>query len=226
MAGAGVIDGYVGELDGRLRGPAAAKADLLAEARDSLADAAEHYRDAGLPAEEAERRAVEEFGPLAVVAPGYQGELAAAHAATMLRTVMVLIPLTYVLWEVNRMFWIGPWSNFDGVSAPDWYLFVSHANGYVPWIITAGAAGSLLVGRLLSRRGVSGMALGRLAAAVAVTCVGFAITCNLAVITGTAVLDAPRLLMPAPVMAATLLFYVVFFRVGLLARRCLALSAV
>ncbi|WP_106185752.1 permease prefix domain 1-containing protein [Umezawaea tangerina] len=221
-----MIDSYVGELDGRLRGPAAAKADLLAEARDSLDDAAERHRDHGLSAEEAERRAVEEFGPLTAVVPGYQGELAAAHAATMLRTLMVLIPLTNVVWELNRMFWIGPWPSFPGTPTPAWYKVVSQANGYVPWVITAGAAGSLLVGRLLSRRGVGGMALGRLAAAVAVTCVGFAIVLNLAVITGTAVLDAPRLLMPAPVMAATLLFYVVFFRVGLLAKRCLALSAV
>lgn len=226
MAGTSVISRYVDSLDERLRGPAAVKADLLAEARDSLHDAADSHRDGGLSPEDAERRAVEEFGPLAVIATDYQGELAVAHAATTLRTVAVLIPLTYVLWELNRMFWIGPWSGFTGVPTPDWYLFVAHANGYVPWIIATCAVISLVSGRLLSRRGVSGTTLGRLAGGVAVGCVVLAVTCNLAVITGTATLDAPRLLMPAPVMLAGAMFYVVFFRVGVLARRCLALSAV
>ena len=226
MAGTGVIEEYVGDLGQRLRGPAHVKADLLAEARDSLADAADSYRDTGLSTEDAERRAVAEFGPLAAVVPGYQAELAAAHAATMLRTVMLLIPLTYVLWELNRMFWIGPWSAFDGGPTPGWYLFVSRANGYVPWIITAIAGASLLAGRLLSRRGVGGATLCRLGGLVAVGCVGLAITFNLSVLIGTATLDAPRLLMPAPVMLAGVMFYVVFIRVGVLARRCLALSAV
>ncbi len=226
MAGAGVISRYVDELDGRLRGPAAVKADLLTEARDSLADAADSYRDGGLSPEDAERRAVEEFGPLTVVAPGYQEELAVAHAATTLRTLALLVPLTYVLWELNRMFWIGPWSGFDGLAPPEWYLVVARANGYVPWIISSFALLSLVTGRLLSRRGVSGATLGRLAGAVTACCVVLAVACNLAVVTGTATLDATRLLMPAPVLGAVALFYVVFFRVGVLAKRCLALSAV
>jgi hypothetical protein len=226
VAEAGVISRYVDSLDDRLRGPAAVKADLLAEARDSLDDAAEVHRGGGLSAADAERRAVEEFGPLAVVVPEYQAELAVAHAATTLRTVAVLIPLTYVLWELNQRFWIGPWSGFHGETPPDWYLFAAHANGYLPWIISACAVLSLLTGRLLSRRGVDGTTLGRLAGAVAVGCVVLAVTCNLAIVTGTAALDATRLLMPAPVMGAGVLFYVVFLRVGVLAKRCLALSAV
>jgi HAAS domain-containing protein len=226
VAGAGVIERYVAELDGRLRGPAAVKADLLTEARDSLADAADRYRDGGLSPQEAERRAVEEFGSLTVVAPGYQAELAAAHAATVLRSVMVLIPLTYVLWEVNRMFWIGPWSSFGGAPTPGWYRFVSQGNGYVPWIITAIAGVSLVAGRSLSRRGVSGATLCKVGGWVAVGCVGLGIAFNLSVVIGTATLDAPRLLMPAPVMLAGLVFYVVFIRVGVLAKRCLVLSAV
>jgi hypothetical protein len=226
VAAAGVISRYVDSLDERLRGPAAVKADLLAEARDSLDDAAHGYRDGGLSEEDAERRAVEEFGPLAVVAPGYQAELAAAHAATTLRTVAVLIPLTYLLWELNQRFWIGSWSGFRGEAPPDWYLFAARANGYLPWIISACAVLSLLTGRLLSRRGVDGKTLGRLAGGVAVGCVALAVSCNLAIITGTAALDATRLLMPAPVMGAGLAFYVVFIRVGVLAKRCLALSSV
>jgi hypothetical protein len=221
-----LIEEYVGDLDRRLLGPAHVKADLLAEARDSLDDAADSYRGNGLSTEAAERRAVEEFGPLAVVVPGYQAELAAAHAATMLRTVMLLVPLTYVLWELNRMFWIGPWASFDGGPTPDWYRFVSQGNGYVPWIITAIAGVALVTGRLLSRRGVSGTTLCRLGGLVAGGCVALGIAFNLSVVIGTAALDAPRLLMPAPVMLAGVVFYVVFIRVGVLARRCLVLSAV
>ncbi|HEX6342688.1 permease prefix domain 1-containing protein [Umezawaea sp.] len=226
MAGAGVIEEYVGDLDLRLRGPAHVKADLLAEARDSLDDAADSYRDRGLSAEAAERRAVEEFGPLTVVAPGYQAELAVAHAATTLRTVALLIPLTSVLWELNQRFWIGPWAGFDGPPPPDWYLFAARANGHLPWVISSCAVLSLLVGRLLSRYGVSGTTLGRLAGGVAATCAVLAVSCNLAIVTGTAALDAERLLMPAPVLGAAAVFYVVLIRVGVLAKRCLALSAV
>jgi hypothetical protein len=71
----GVIDAYVAELGGILRGPRRAKADLLDEARDSLVDAVRAYQDRGLDRQAAERRAVEEFGDVAEIAPGYQTEL-------------------------------------------------------------------------------------------------------------------------------------------------------
>src|SRR4051812_26337431 len=78
MAGAGVIETYVAELGRTLRGPRRAKADLLAEARDSLVDAAGARERVGLPREEAEREAVAEFGAVPDIAPGYQTELGLA----------------------------------------------------------------------------------------------------------------------------------------------------
>jgi hypothetical protein len=73
------IDGYLAGLAGMLRGPRRARADLLAEARDSLHDAADAYREMGLPLAEARRRAVAEFGDYAEIAPAYQAELAVAQ---------------------------------------------------------------------------------------------------------------------------------------------------
>ncbi|MGI5244994.1 permease prefix domain 1-containing protein [Dactylosporangium sp. CA-139066] len=79
MATAGPIDAYVTALSRALRGPRAAKADLVAEARDGLADAAAHYEEDGLDRAAAERAAVEEFGAVADLAPEYQRELALAQ---------------------------------------------------------------------------------------------------------------------------------------------------
>lgn len=75
----GVIDAYVAELAGALRGPTRAKVDLLAEARDSLVDSARAYEHHGLDRDTAERQAVEEFGGVQEIAPGYQTELGLAQ---------------------------------------------------------------------------------------------------------------------------------------------------
>lgn len=82
-----VIDRYVAELDGALRGPRHAKADLITEARDSLVDAAVAYEGRGLSREAAQRRAVCEFGDVREIAPGYQTELGLTQAR---RTALLL----------------------------------------------------------------------------------------------------------------------------------------
>jgi hypothetical protein len=56
-----VIDGYLAELDRVLYGPRRVKADLLAEVRGGLIDAAEAHERAGLEPEAAERMAVADF---------------------------------------------------------------------------------------------------------------------------------------------------------------------
>ncbi|HEU4421950.1 MAG TPA: permease prefix domain 1-containing protein, partial [Pilimelia sp.] len=75
-----MIDRYIAELDGALRGPRHAKADLITEARDSLVDAAEAYEGRGLSREAAQRRAVCEFGEVREIASGYQTELGLTQA--------------------------------------------------------------------------------------------------------------------------------------------------
>lgn len=71
----GVIDTYLTKLNAALKGPNRAKADLLAEARDSLEDAAEAYEHQGLPRHAAEQAAIADFGELPEIVPGYQAEL-------------------------------------------------------------------------------------------------------------------------------------------------------
>lgn len=71
-----VIDTYVTSLGAVLRGPRAAKRELLTEVRDSLHDAAAHYESTGVPVDTAARLAVDEFGSVPELAADYQRELA------------------------------------------------------------------------------------------------------------------------------------------------------
>ncbi|MET7423971.1 permease prefix domain 1-containing protein [Dactylosporangium sp. NPDC005555] len=71
-----VIDAYVTSLGAALRGPRAAKRELLTEVRDSLHDAAAHHEATGHDASAAARMAVDEFGTVRDLADDYQRELA------------------------------------------------------------------------------------------------------------------------------------------------------
>ncbi|GAB2990603.1 permease prefix domain 1-containing protein [Saccharothrix stipae] len=225
MAGAGVIDDYVTALDRRLRGPDPVKEDLLAEARDSLHDAADAHRGEGLTEEAAQRRAVAEFGPVTAVAREYQGLLGLAYGARTLRSVMLVVPLAYVMWELNRKFWIGSWDAFDA-PPPEWYLTIARLNDTSAWFVAGAAVLALLVGRRLARTTVSTMTLARLAGVVAVVAVGVSLLGNVAILAATAYLDAPRLLMSPPVAAATVVSFAIALRLAVLARRCVVFSSV
>jgi hypothetical protein len=114
------IEEYVRRLDRALSGPGRVKADVLAEARDSLVDAAEAYRDDGLADDEAQRQAVREFGPVDELAPAYQRELAAGAARRLaLRVALAYLAVTgcSVL-----MWWDAPWT---GTRPPMDYLRLS-----------------------------------------------------------------------------------------------------
>lgn len=73
------VDRYLADLDASLRGSRRRKGDLLHEAADHLVDATEAHESAGLSRQDAERRAVREFGDTATVAPGYQAILSVEH---------------------------------------------------------------------------------------------------------------------------------------------------
>lgn len=225
MPGAGVIDEYVTALDRRLRGPDQVKDDLLAEARDSLDDAACAHRDRGLDEEAAQRRAVAEFGPVGVVARDYQGLLGLRHGARTLRAVMLVLPLVHVMWELNRRFWMGAWQDF-AVPPPSWYLAVARFNDTASWVVAGVAVVALLLGRRLARTSVSTLTLARLAGGVAVAAVAAAAGGQLAILLATAHLDASRLLLSPPVALATLFSFAVLARLAVLARRCVAFSSV
>lgn len=83
-----LIDTYLTELAGALRGPRRAKADLLAEARDSLIDATEAYEAGGVDRGTAERQAVRDFGAVSEIAPGYQAELGLSQGK---RTILLIL---------------------------------------------------------------------------------------------------------------------------------------
>ncbi|HEX7164092.1 MAG TPA: permease prefix domain 1-containing protein [Trebonia sp.] len=101
-----MIDAYIGELEHRLRGPRRVKADLLAEARDALIDAASAYERGGLAPQAAEARAVDDFGAVDEIGPEYQTELAFSQGrATALALFFILIVQAaawQIVWPVIR----------------------------------------------------------------------------------------------------------------------------
>jgi hypothetical protein len=100
----GEVERYVAGLGAALRGPHRAKADLLAEARDGLTDAADAYRETGMSTMDAERRAVADFGGLAEIVPGYQAELAVAQGR---RTALLIAAGLVGVYACTRLAWPG-----------------------------------------------------------------------------------------------------------------------
>ncbi|WP_410651956.1 permease prefix domain 1-containing protein [Amycolatopsis sp. cmx-4-54] len=145
------IEAYVGDLDRRLNGSARAKTDLLTEARDGLVDAAEAYREGGVGEAEAERRAVADFGPAAVIAREYQAELALRGDIGTLWKVIVGVPLIQVTWELARIWTYGDWSR-SGKPNPEWYTAVIEVFGVLVLVPAVIGAGSLFWARRLGRR--------------------------------------------------------------------------
>lgn len=94
------MDAYLAELAAALRGPRRAKAELLAEARDSLVDATEAYAHEGHDRESAERAAVRDFGTLDEVVPGYQAELGWAQARHTTLLVLFVFAAQPFVWGI------------------------------------------------------------------------------------------------------------------------------
>lgn len=152
------VDEYLAGLAAHLRGPYRLRADLLAEARDSLHDAAQAHRAAGVPADEAERLAVAEFGGYADVVPGYQTELAVAQGRRTALLLALALPALTLL--APLMWWHGPWTR----GAPDpgrgYALLVAHFD-YLSLTASAVAVLVLLGLRVGSRRLVDGLRFSR-----------------------------------------------------------------
>ncbi|MEV8634500.1 permease prefix domain 1-containing protein [Streptosporangium sp. NPDC051023] len=123
MAEAGVIDDYVTGLSRTLKGPRRPKLDLVTEARDSLLDAAEALEHDGLGRAEAELAAVEEFGSLEEIAPGYQEALSISAGRRLAAVVFVSVPLTTLAWSVVWRFY--PEAPAAYAQWPGWYRPVS-----------------------------------------------------------------------------------------------------
>lgn len=111
------VETYLAALGRALSGPRRRKADLLAEARDSLEDATEAFEVQGLSRWEAEEHAVADFGDLQVVAPGYRAELGIAQGrrtALFLCLVMLAQP---IVWKEGAWSWNQHPDPANGLSA-------------------------------------------------------------------------------------------------------------
>jgi hypothetical protein len=115
-----IIDRYAEGLAAALRGPRRLRADLVAEARDSLLDATEAHIDAGMPPVAAAQRAVAEFGRHREIVPGYQRELAAAQGKRTVLWLATVLPLLHLL--APLMWWRGPWLGTSDPGAGYWAL--------------------------------------------------------------------------------------------------------
>lgn len=96
--GGSIIDAYLAEITARLAGPRRRRRELLAELRDGLMDAADHYRAEGSLSTVAAARAVRDCGRVAVVAHAYADLLADHQARRTALALLVTGPPIGVLW--------------------------------------------------------------------------------------------------------------------------------
>ncbi|TDP93807.1 permease prefix domain 1-containing protein [Labedaea rhizosphaerae] len=225
MADTGVIDSYLADLDARLRGMASTKAELLAEARDGLVDAAEAHEERGLTPLDAQRAAIEEFGPVDEIGREYQAELSVAQGARLLRSMLLALPAVHALWELTALWSIGAWDQHFGTKTPPWYLSFAWANDRVVWLSSAIALVALLGCRWAARNGVDSRRIARMPAVAGAVALGAVLVVELALLVATAVFDPHRLNGPLPTGLATLVSLVVAGRLLVLTVRSFAYSA-
>ncbi|WP_318209327.1 MULTISPECIES: permease prefix domain 1-containing protein [unclassified Streptomyces] len=89
---------YVADLTGALRGPAKAKARMIEEIRDGLADTTDAHVERGVPHGEAIGAAVREFGTVEELVPSCQRELTLAQARHTARAVALTAPFLIACW--------------------------------------------------------------------------------------------------------------------------------
>ena len=95
------VDDYVRRLGQRLNGPGRLRRDLLAEVRDGLDDASAALLDAGLSRADARQAAVDEFGPVAGLAPEFQRELAVLQARRTAIWAALALPALWLAWDLT-----------------------------------------------------------------------------------------------------------------------------
>ena len=171
------VDEYLAELSKALPGPRRRKADLLAEARDHLADATEALEYDGLAREDAEREAVADFGELSEVVPGYRADLAVSQSrrtAVLLFAALIIQP---IVWQEGVWSW-----NQDPAAAVPLNDFLQSFVRTVGMFAIAGAVLAVLAAGIglrypLVRKHISRVtALFTLASAVVISLIGVAMS--------------------------------------------------
>ena len=212
------IEGCLRRLRARLTGPEGVKGELLTEVRDGLHDAAQAYRCAGYPDEEARRRAVADFGDLDVVAAEMQEELDIAQGRATASHASIVLPLLLLAWQLVH--WLRPWPVMDASWAAV-FGALGYTAGAVNLIAIAGAWYVRFITTrrprpfrrpLRGRRVLGAFVLASLAAYGGVTVV---------IASAAAVVSRDVLLTPA-VASATVLSLVLCLVLAVSARRCLA----
>ena len=98
LAPAQLIESYLSQVAAALPGPARTRADIVAELRSGLLDAADAHRRAGLAPPAAAQAAVAEFGHPAQIASAFRPGTAAGQARHAAVTLLVTGPLIGLLW--------------------------------------------------------------------------------------------------------------------------------
>ncbi|MBB5803442.1 hypothetical protein F4560_003210 [Saccharothrix ecbatanensis] len=96
MTTADPVEDYLATLTTSLHGPARAKAAMMREVRDGLADAVEAQTRFGVPHDQAAHRAVRDFGRADEIAPSFQRELTIAQTRRTARAAAVAVPVLVV----------------------------------------------------------------------------------------------------------------------------------
>jgi hypothetical protein len=92
------IDDWLGEIGSRLPGPAGPRAEILAELRDGVLEAAEANRRRGGEPEEAMELALRQFGDAPALAACFWPEMAAARARQVVLVLFATGPIVAALW--------------------------------------------------------------------------------------------------------------------------------
>lgn len=92
------VERYLAEVAARLPGPARARAEIVAELRGGLMDAADAYQSAGVPPAQAAGAVISEFGDAAQIADAFRAEIAASQARRVAVTLLATGPLVGLLW--------------------------------------------------------------------------------------------------------------------------------
>ncbi|WP_083255176.1 permease prefix domain 1-containing protein [Amycolatopsis orientalis] len=212
-----VIEAYLGDLRARLDGPASAKRDLLREARDGLTDAADAYREGGWSEHDAQRRAVDDFGPVHLIARDYQAELGMHSGTRTLWKLIIGVPLMQIAWDYARKWTFGDWSQLD-TPTPAWYQYVAHFTHGSVFLVPVLGVFVLVCMRWLSRR-MDGVRLVRTAGVLIGEAVGLNLLSVAMLVFATGIIDASRLFLSVPCGILMILWVVLSVRLALLARR-------
>jgi hypothetical protein len=151
------IDSYVRELDRRLHGPRRHKVGMIREVRAGLHDAASAVLASApeVGEAEAERQAVDEFGPVPTIAPAFQIELAVTQAWRTAWVFAIALPLVMT---VTTLMWR---TGSAGVEPTRGYHELAHANDIFLIAASVSFAVALLLLHFFARRAANPVAVVR-----------------------------------------------------------------